>query len=48
MKAVLNILKHYKIMLILIVFILSIINIQTNKTYIDTTIIVLELIYNLL
>jgi hypothetical protein len=48
MKTILNILKYYKIMLILIVFILSITNIKTNKQYIDIIIAVLELIYNLL
>lgn len=48
MKTILNILKYYKITLILIVFILSITNIKINKTYIDIIITVLELIYNLL
>ena len=48
MKTILNILKDYKITIILIVFILSITNLQVDNIYINIIIILLDLICNLL
>lgn len=48
MKTILNILKDYKITLILIIFILSITNLQVDNIYINIIIITLDLICNLI